>query len=209
MWFAKVMPLLLLVSCSAPVSYRYELVVEVDTPQGPRTGSGVIEVTVRPEPKPLPDMTGRDVRIRGEAVAIDLPGGQTLFATLNGENSGGYAGSIAVQSLAPGSRTPEEAEAGLSVPGQEAPVPRQSYPLLVRFRDIRDPRTVEGVDPDNLSAAFGPAVRLKSIRIRTTRAEPTFVLQGRLPWLGSNFQVYPRASNGVEIGTSSLSFQRR
>lgn len=158
-------------------------------------------------------MTGRDVRIRGEAVAVDLPSGQTLFATLIGENTGGNAGEIAVQSLMPASRTSsrsnEEKAAGLLEAGRQAAVPRDSYPLLVRFRDARDPSTIEGVDPDDLSAVFGPGVRLRSITIRTTRSEPAFLLQGRLPWLGTEFRAAARASNGVEYGMNSLAFQRR
>ena len=31
-------------------------------------------------------------------------------------------------------------------------------PLLVRFRDINDPTTVERVDPNDLAASFGPGV---------------------------------------------------
>jgi hypothetical protein len=200
---------LLLASCGAASAYRYELVLEVDTPNGLRTGSGVIEVTVRREPKLLPDMSGQSTRIRGEAVAVDLPGGQTLIATLEGEDNGGYAEEIAARSLAPSSRTDQERMAVLAQGGQEAVVPRRSYPFLVRLRDARDPRTIEGVDPDNLAASFGPGVRLRRIFIRTTSSEPSFVLQRRYSWLGSEFHVAPRASNGVRVLMNSRAFQRR
>ena len=214
MKFLTMLASCLLLACSAPGSftYRYELVLEVETPGGLRTGTGVIAVTVRPEPRLLPDMRGESTQVRGEAVAVDLPGGQTLFATLNGEN-GGYAGAIAVYSLVPARLTSlerlSERMAILTEPGHEAVVERRLYPLLVRFRDPRDPRTIEGVDPDNLAASFGPGVHLRSIRVRTTRAEPTFSIQARLPWLGSGFHTYVRASNGVEMGTSDSAFLQR
>jgi hypothetical protein len=204
-----VMALPLLGSCSAPSSYRYELVLEVETPDGLRTGSGVIEVTVQSEPKLLPDMSGRNVRVHGEAVAVDLADGQTLIATLEGEDNGGYAEEIAARSLVPGSRTDQERMPVLTQGGQEAIVQRQSYPFLVRLRDPRDPRTIEGVNPDNLAASFGPGVRLRRILIRTTSSEPSFLLQRRYPWLGSEFHVAPRASNGVRVLMTSRSFQRR
>jgi hypothetical protein len=207
------MALFLLVACSPPSSYRYELVLEVDTPEGLRTGSAVVEVTVRREPRPLPDMSGQNSQVRGEAVAVDLPGGQTLFATLAGENSGGYAEGIAAYSLVPARLTSidhlEERMAILSEAGREAPVPRVSYPLLVRFRDIRDPGTIEAVNPDDLAASFGPGVRLRRILIRTTSAAPAFRLGSRLSWLGPGFQGAVHAVNGVTYRLNSSAFQRR
>ncbi len=38
-------------------------------------------------------------------------------------------------------------------------------PILVRFRDINDPTSVERVDPDNLAASFGPGVTLVNASI--------------------------------------------
>ena len=33
------------------------------------------------------------------------------------------------------------------------------YPWFLRFRNVRDPVTVEEVDPDDLARSFGPASR--------------------------------------------------
>lgn len=67
--------------------YRYRLTVEVETPEGLRTGSSVIEVMQRiVRPGSHPSSWAIDRRIRGEAVAVDLPQGQTLFALLRSES---------------------------------------------------------------------------------------------------------------------------
>ena len=107
------------------------------------------------------------MRTRGEAVAVDLPGGQTLFALLPDPNltqtvldpewnndwvesakriSGGNTpeGPLA---MTPGAQTSRFAK----------PI---GYPRLVRFRNIDDPKTVEEVDPANLAVSFGPGARL-------------------------------------------------
>ncbi len=67
--------------------FRYRLTVEVETSEGLRTGSSVIEVQQslgRSAMNPAGQRISR--RIRGEAVAVELPLGQTLFALLRSEN---------------------------------------------------------------------------------------------------------------------------
>lgn len=96
---------LLLASCGlggdGPPTYRYRLTVEVDTPEGLRTGSSVIEVTqrmVRPGSDPASKAVRR--RARGEAVAVDLPAGRTLFALLRSDNDTSWA-TYVMPTLAP------------------------------------------------------------------------------------------------------------
>jgi hypothetical protein len=56
-------------------------------------------------------------------------------------------------------------------------------PQMVRFTNERDPATVQGVDPTNLSASFGPGVSLRPITVTIVRNGPTKGLIKRLPWL--------------------------
>ena len=77
-----------LIGCAGPrFTYRYRMTVEVDTPAGLRTGSSVIEVTTRWDNAP-PHASGVHSRVRGQAVAVDMPGGDTLFALLRNDKSG-------------------------------------------------------------------------------------------------------------------------
>jgi hypothetical protein len=56
-------------------------------------------------------------------------------------------------------------------------------PQMVRFTNELDPSTVQGVDPTNLSASFGPGVSLRPINVTIVRNGPTKGLIKRLPWL--------------------------
>ena len=61
--------------------------------------------------------------------------------------------------------------------------PFVQYPLLVRFRGLDRPESLEAVSPDALDAAFGPGVKLKRIMIQITDEPVTDRIKTRLPWL--------------------------
>ncbi len=62
-------------------TYRYRLTVEVDTPKGLKSGSGVVEVHTTEQGSWNIDSPGLiSTEVYGEAVAVDLPSGSTLFA---------------------------------------------------------------------------------------------------------------------------------
>jgi hypothetical protein len=173
-------------------SYRFRMTVEVDTPDGPRTGSAVYEQTVGENKLNVGDLSAkRGIRTRGEAVAVDLPGSQTLFALIPGSET-------AQAVLDPGWHNDWVESARKIASGQtpSAPLPMTrrrpsdrlkptGYPLLVRFRDLDHPSTVELVDPDNLAASFGAGVFLKQIALQLTDEQITHRITRRLKWLGS------------------------
>src|SRR3546814_12072052 len=66
-------------TCALPI-----LTVEVETPTGVRSGSSVIETTITKGPR-TGQGSGLTATMKGEAVAVDLGSGQTLFALLNGD----------------------------------------------------------------------------------------------------------------------------
>jgi hypothetical protein len=142
---------------------------------------------------------------RGEAVAVDLPGGQTLFALLTGED--GYADWAAriVYDLTPtvpisadkydSSRAVQlqHAIANQSVvvvprkvlldPNSTEPRYVSRYPLLVTFTEIKKPKTVVGVDPADLAKSFGAGVKLRRITVQITDDPVTAGVGKRLGWL--------------------------
>src|SRR5690348_1790200 len=69
-------------------TYRYKLTVVVDTPEGPRTGCAVREVTAYSEPHFLPQAGGTSVKASGEAVIVDLPNGKMLVVLLATDQMG-------------------------------------------------------------------------------------------------------------------------
>lgn len=180
-------------------AHRFKLTVEVDTPQGVRRGSSVIQVR--------PSISGYE--IDGEAAAVDLPDGQTLFVLLRSEAEesadwAGLASTWAPQNIQdtwvfPGS----EADASEMERGKyfwehvaeyrgTVPVPRtrkmpwgpiDNYPYFVRFKDVTDPSSVEMVDPDDLAASFGAGYRLNSLSATFTSDPIIYTLQNRFDWL--------------------------
>jgi hypothetical protein len=177
-------------------TYRYRLTVEVNTPQGLRSGSSVIEVKTRRLGEAfVPDARGYRKRIEGEAVAVDLGRRGTLFVLLRSRWSEAWPEHV-VESVLPrlrqGTRPQdEEFQAVLRLRGAHA-IPRfrgagatrmDNYPLLVRFADPRRPDTANLVDPDRLDAAFGPGVALRRITVELTDAPVTRSLSSRLPFL--------------------------
>jgi hypothetical protein len=183
------LPALALAGCgSDPVGHalppdRFRLTAEVETPEGVKTGSSVVEVQWTTPPKMFGSQAKSGYTIKGEAVAVDLPRGQTLFVLLSSPTSVDWA-AHALDGT------------GLELPQGKRdasvhPVPRtvglranevDNYPYFVRFRDPRDPKTVEQVDPDNLAKRFGPGTKLRALTVQFTTEPVTNGIARRLPW---------------------------
>jgi len=131
--------------------YRYRLTVEVETPEGLKAGSSVIEVQqtlVRAGSSPAHQAVER--RVRGEAVAVDLPGGKTIFALLRSDNDIDWASRVFVLLAPKRKQTFEDSlDDVLEVKGKQAlprmwpavsTIPeRSAYPMLVTFNDLAKP----------------------------------------------------------------------
>ena len=183
-------------SSDGPPDYRYRLKVEVHTPEGLKTGSSVIQVTQRlVRPGSSPAGTAVERRVKGEAVAVDLPGEKTLFALLRSDDDTSWAYRV-MQTLAPdveGESFEQQLDDMLELKGEitlprmfprHGPIDeRSAYPMLVTFGDINDPRSVQQVDPDNLAASFGDGIVLKRITVQITSDPVTTGIEERLRWL--------------------------
>lgn len=206
----EVLGSLLALACSGPLagcypfarthSYRFKVTVEVDTPSGLRAGSSVMESLARKQFSI--NGAGHAYGMSGQAVQIDL-GSESLFMLVNDYQAMGGMDSLASHALIPewvGGDGPEKyydhlhSSAGI---GRTAVLPRDQYPILVAFKDVRRPDTVMIVDPDTLSplATHG---RVRRIVLVTTREPVTKTLFKTLPWLnppGQRGLVYaPRTS---------------
>jgi hypothetical protein len=72
--------------------YRYRLTVEVDTPEGVKSGSSVIEVSTQLSGKySIPDPGKIYRKARGEAVTVDLGSRGVMFALLRSESDVDWA----------------------------------------------------------------------------------------------------------------------
>ena len=169
---------------------RYRLTVEIDTPQGVRSGSSVIQLDISDGTKSslaLPDARRVTMTVRGEAAFVDLGGGKSVIAILD--------------RVYPA----EVSDAGS--PGQRN-LSAASIPTLVTFADIADPASAKVVAPtaEGFAAAFGPGYAFRRTTVEIVPAgwwpfslipapwpqwlfgEPlTRGIEERLPWWNGPF----------------------
>lgn len=175
---------------------RYRVTVAVDTPQGARSGSSVWSWTLKKPTVAL--VSAYDGVFQGEAVAVDLPGGRTLFAILRGmDGNSGMAelmperlfGDIGRSARGEPTRHSPDRIADLrdiaSRTGETATLDCAQHPdwcpMLVTFDDPDDPASVRRVEPTNLAAAFGSGTALRGITVELTDDAVTRGVEGRLP----------------------------
>jgi hypothetical protein len=179
---------------SGPRTIRYRLTLEVETPEGTKTGSGVIEHTGRWNDgitRGLGAGPGLAGWTHGEAIITDLGARGLLLCLLTrDETSAGSEDDFLLPKVFPfdkwgGSQKDYAAYLG-RLEGRKpvANAPLQNLPMLARLRDPLDPAAAERVDPTNLAATFGAGVRLVRATVQITDdplAPPA--LENRLPWI--------------------------
>jgi hypothetical protein len=142
-----------------------------------------------------------NVEFKGEAVAVDIAPGQTLFALLTGADGDvdysklsilreaypqAYAAhEVPTPQMAPVILWSQPTIAGEASDKAHIQAGSRHYPMLVRFREIDDPRTLEQVKPEALDSAFAPGVKLRRITIAVTEAPVTVEIAKRLSWIDS------------------------
>lgn len=171
-------------------SYRFRLTVEVETLEGIKAGSSVYKVRGFKTYEFITGGTSSDAMLEGEAVAVDLPDGKTLFALLKrapGESSNDSIAIISMRAMDPRFANNKADSAERIASGDSIISPAQiepnDIPILVTFRDIGDPASVELVDPANLSAVFGFGIRLSRLVVEVTDRPVTKGIEARLGWL--------------------------
>ena len=204
--------------------YRYRLTVEVETPEGLRAGSSVIEVKTAVAGRnsiPTPGVVSH--RVRGQAVAVDLGARGVLFALLRSDDNSDWASNVMYRMVPKIPRVHDangkfdsdrdfEAQFAAMLKHQDAiELPatftdqghlknQSARPLLVRFRNISDPATVEQVKQDNLAASFGSGVKLKRITVQLTDDSVTTGIEKKLGWLPRQQGSLIPVPRGTPIG---------
>lgn len=176
--------------------HKYRLTVEVETPDGRKSASGVLAVH--------PDRSysrGGQTRTVGDAVFVDLGSGRNLVALLahvDGKlvlDDINYVALRAYTAAAGGRRVSFNEMSRLSgvVPVKEALIP-----VLVSFADPANPGSARTVAPDDAEAVLGNGYRLQGVSAEVVPngywpldfggalGEPvTRGIQAKLPWLAS------------------------
>ena len=196
--------------------YRYKLTVELETPEGLRTGFAVRQVNWSAGRSVTQEASTASMSHKGEAVMVDLPNGETLFALMSpdGQETPMLAFGSAAQTsgsdrsvkvLRPPA-TPQTAYVGGG----------SGYPWFVRFKDTDDPKTLQKDDPANLAVSFGSGYRLKRVTAQIVDEPVTERVMGKLAWLerykndsirlsGNSWPISVSDYLPEQIGTSAFS----
>lgn len=191
----------LLGSCSlSRVAIRYRLLVEVETPEGLKTGSGVWQATIERNYAPGYAVM---LRYRGEAIAVDLSEGP-IFALLRSEDDVEFAANLI-------NRRAGEVGRAQGIPDQDwhaqwvalrrdrrrwmlpqriddlyfGSSRRSGYPWLVEFADLSDPGSVRQVDPNG----FRNGCRVSRIVAEITTDPISVEILRRLTWLPTHRNI--------------------
>lgn len=181
-------------------TWRYKITVNVETPEGLKSGSSVREVTFKSGPKILPDVSGSSWKVTGEAVVVDLGKGKYLFALMDVDGSYQIVHDV----------FPYEASSrhnyikyyqGLT--GQRKALTPSQYPLLVTFANIKDPKTVKKVGSNELSKVLGQGIVLKDITLEMTDESVWHEISKYLPWLDQIESQKVRLNGSSSVATFS------
>lgn len=187
------------------VTLRYKLTLTVDDNGKQYTGSSIVEVYRQDTTKVFGSMGGYGYDFKGEATVVDLGEKGVLFALLKDSNSGkGLPPYLLLSAfnMALGSSNVVDLMRKLDKvrPRPKVPLEFSKLPMLVRFRDINDPKTVELVDPNDLEKTFGKGVKLVSATVEMTDEGVTIGVEKWLPWLK---KYYNNRLDGDRYGSIS------
>jgi len=173
--------------------HKYRLTVEVETPQGIKSASGVLAVT----PDRGYSNRGRTLT-SGDAVFVDLGGGKNLVALLAHLDKTIDLDAINYVALrAYGEAGGQRASFNqMSRMTGVVPVTGALIPVLASFADPAEPSSMRSVAADQVEASLGPGFRLHRITAEVVPngfwpvdfggplGEPvTRAIRAKLPWL--------------------------
>jgi hypothetical protein len=190
-----------LASCGRTESYRYKLTLAVNTPDGIKRGSSVVEDVFWnfwfPE-------KGIGHKLRGEALYLDLGlGGRPLIALLTSQlhpkygkeqswsRDGGPTRNLLSRLYdvtSPPSASVWNYISEIARMRGAHKITADDLPDLVTFADTNDPKSVLEVDPNNLQAALGPNVSWNEITLESTDEPITKGIELKLPWIPAYYE---------------------
>jgi len=193
--------------------WRYKIKVEIDTPNGIKSGASVREACLSTFKGYNPQIADFKERDDGEAVVIDIGSG-LVFGTVHSSNSIFY-----ISHVFPGPQlfSIEGAKHYASLKlGLKAPLPLKDYPTFVSFKDLSVPETIQMVrgeiydksqkryiPVDNFEEYFGKGVKLHSVTIETTNEAVNWGIRKWLPWLDEYYDKMLDGSSNNSLGAKN------
>lgn len=164
-------------------THRYRLTIEVETPEGLKSGSNVIQSTITGKADWMLQTGGSYSTVKGEAIFIDLGSGKNIVVTLKFDQGGCVD---RLYSLAASALHRDKAFWYREAPKwtEKAELQGKLIPTLVSFSNPTDPASARVVQPDEFEMFFGPGYRLKGGWLEMTKDDWTRGdIERSLPWL--------------------------
>ncbi len=168
-------------------AFRYELTAEVETPNGLRTGSSVIEVRYAFRFLHQLLIGGVSVGVWGEAVFVDLGQGRNLVLPLGGHGWRAPSAKWLPYELFADREAGDHPEVAASLEKAKSAGPRtlttDQMPRAATFPDVNDQSSVRIVLMSDLEATYGPGYALRRVVAEPTTDPLTNTITDRLPWI--------------------------
>ena len=193
-------------------THRYRIMIEVDTPEGLKSGSSIIQSTTTGKSDWILQTGGTYSSVKGEAIFIDLGDGKNIVATLVFGPTGANVDRLS--SLAAEAFNRDKAFWYKKAPDWtgKAELHDELIPTLVTFSNPADPATARVVRPDEFEMVFGPGYRFKGAWLEMTTDDVVWQrIEEKLLWL-NHMERYRRDPKNPFTSTlpfGALRFVRR
>ncbi len=173
--FALGATMLGLFGCGAPPD-NFRVSVSVNVNGTLHTGSSVQRFRCHKGGGILGGLDVSQCVVKGEAVVVDLGDRGLLFLTFKGPQGDMTSMVTSMLRAGPDSASPS--------PPARWQLSTTEIPLMVNFRNLSDAKSVQKVDPNDLSDVFGPGVSLNSVFVEKTSDPITWGnVYTALPWI--------------------------
>ncbi len=185
--------------------FRYKITMNVQTPGGLKSGSAVREIVINKFAGFNPEKADFTSKIYGEAVIVDL-GEKKLFGLLERDTYNEVFYTFPT-GKAPLSESSIAYYKSLPI-GTKAILDKKHWPRMVTFADLKDPKSVQPVNQNDLAKTFGEGFKLENIQIEITDESVTRGNVNRYFWWFSDYKNKKARLNGstsIAISTNELS----
>jgi hypothetical protein len=178
-----------------PTTWRYKITVEVETPEGLKTGSAVREVRAWKNVAKFlnPDVRPVTYEVIGEAVVVDLEKRGVLFILMNVNAEQETKNSFSTEIRGDWERVTYFSNIKF---GEKTKL-ENNGPRMVTFEDLSIPASVKRVSDAEMTTVFGDGVILKNIAIEMTGDPIMWSIEKWLPWLP---EYYDQRLDGNQFG---------
>ncbi|NQZ14604.1 MAG: hypothetical protein HRT94_07260 [Alphaproteobacteria bacterium] len=149
-------------------TWRYKITIEIDTPEGVKSGSVIREVSNSASNTGMGfSESTKPAKVSGEAVVVDLGEKGKLFALINWRSYTEFSEVFVYRET---NGIPDAIRFYKNVPaGSKGELTNKMFwPEMVRFRDISDAKSIEAVNKKDISKTYGDGYAIKRIIIEAT-----------------------------------------